>query len=197
MNEKKSDNSNLYLALLHFPVYNKKREVVATAITPMDIHDLSRLARTYALRRCYVISPLKSQLKLAKRMMHYWIHGPGMEYNPRRKEALVYVDAKENLRTVLDELEREWNRKPARIATTARKFETSTSYRDMRIIIKKEKNRPFIIVLGTGWGLTDEFIRNSEYVLKPIEPVEGGYNHLSVRSAASIIVDRLAGEEYN
>ena len=45
------------------------------------------------------------------------------------------------------------------------------------------------------WGLEREFLSRSHYIL---EPVEAGrdYNHLSVRSAVSIILDRLLGESW-
>ena len=53
---------------------------------------------------------------------------------------------------------------------------------------------PILILFGTGFGLTDE-VMDSSY--KILEPIRGNtkYNHLSVRSAVSIILDRLLGEE--
>jgi hypothetical protein len=51
---------------------------------------------------------------------------------------------------------------------------------------------PFLMLFGTGWGLTREVKDGSDYVLAPIEGK--GYNHLSVRSAVAIILDRLLGE---
>jgi hypothetical protein len=48
-------------------------------------------------------------------------------------------------------------------------------------------------MFGTGWGMIDELIERADYYLDPIEgPVE--YNHLSVRSACAIILDRLTGK---
>ena len=38
---------DLYVALLHHPVYDKNGAVVTTAVTNMDVHDFGRLARTY------------------------------------------------------------------------------------------------------------------------------------------------------
>jgi hypothetical protein len=55
--------------------------------------------------------------------------------------------------------------------------------------------RPFLILLGTGWGLTEAVIAESDYVLEPVAAVSD-YNHLSVRSAAAIILDRLLGETF-
>ena len=53
---------------------------------------------------------------------------------------------------------------------------------------------PILLLFGTGFGLTDE-VMDSSY--KILEPIRGNtkYNHLSVRSAVSIILDRLLGEE--
>jgi tRNA (guanine37-N1)-methyltransferase len=56
----------LYIALLHYPVYNKEGKVVTTAIANMDIHDISRLAKTYGLRGFYVINPISSQRVLSQ-----------------------------------------------------------------------------------------------------------------------------------
>jgi len=50
----------LYIALLHYPVYNKEGKVVTTAIANMDIHDIARLAKTYGLRGFYVINPISA-----------------------------------------------------------------------------------------------------------------------------------------
>ncbi|MGL5950307.1 MAG: RNA methyltransferase, partial [Cetobacterium sp.] len=42
-------------------------------------------------------------------------------------------------------------------------------------------------------GLIDEVMNMSDYILEPIRGA-ADYNHLSVRSAVSIILDRLLGE---
>ena len=49
---------------------------------------------------------------------------------------------------------------------------------------------PLLILLGTGWGLADHLIPSVSRVLAPIE---GGsdWNHLSVRSAGAILLDRM------
>ena len=51
----------------------------------------------------------------------------------------------------------------------------------------------YALVLGTAWGLTDDFLNQADYLLEPIcGPTD--YNHLSVRSAAAIMLDRLLGK---
>ena len=52
--------------------------------------------------------------------------------------------------------------------------------------------RPHLLVFGTAWGLAETFISEADYILAPITgPTD--YNHLSVRTAAGIILDRLLG----
>jgi hypothetical protein len=54
------------------------------------------------------------------------------------------------------------------------------------------ETRPFLVLFGTGWGLTEATLSQADYVLEPIQG-RTEFNHLSVRSAAAIILDRLLG----
>ena len=85
------DPTRLSIALLHFPVYNRARKEVATSTVSLDLHDLSRLARTYGLHAFYTITPLTSQQALAHRVRDYWDSGLGREFNPTRIDALCSV----------------------------------------------------------------------------------------------------------
>ena len=49
-----------------------------------------------------------------------------------------------------------------------------------------------LLLLGTAWGLAPEVLAMADGVLPPIRGVSG-FNHLSVRSAAAILFDRLLG----
>ena len=51
---------------------------------------------------------------------------------------------------------------------------------------------PCMILLGTGWGLADAVFARSDLVLEPI-PGRDDYNHLSVRAASAIMLDRILG----
>jgi hypothetical protein len=54
--------------------------------------------------------------------------------------------------------------------------------------------RPHFLVFGTGFGLADEVFEQCTHLLEPIRGVPPeDYRHLSVRSAVSIILDRLRG----
>ena len=50
--------ADLYVALLHHPVYDKNGAVVTTAVTNLDVHDIARLARTFGVRGFYVCTPV-------------------------------------------------------------------------------------------------------------------------------------------
>lgn len=62
---------------------------------------------------------------------------------------------------------------------------------DAGALLESEEG-PFLLLFGTGWGLAPQVFDEVDAVLEPISGVNG-YNHLSVRSAASILLDRLLG----
>ena len=187
----RAGTGRIYIALLHHPVYDKNGQIVTTAVTNMDIHDISRAAKTYGLKGFYVVTPVKALQKLALKIMAHWETGYGAEYNHTRKEALALARVKDTLDDVILDVERECGEKPQIVATSARKGPDRTPFVALRNMLQVD-SAPFLILLGTGWGLTEEVLARSDYIL---EPIEGGtdYNHLSVRSAAAIILDRLLG----
>ena len=181
----------LYLALLHHPVYDKNGLVVTTSITNMDIHDIARSAKSYGVKKFYVVHPVKGLQRLALKIITHWSEGYGSRYNETRKEALALVRLKETLDDAIMDVEQDCGRKPKLVATSARARagERRTSFAEMKEMLRKD-TEPFLLLLGTGWGLTEPVLSGADYILAPIE---GGtdYNHLSVRSAAAIILDRL------
>jgi tRNA (guanine37-N1)-methyltransferase len=181
----------LYLALLHHPVYDKNGQVVTTAVTNMDIHDIARAARTYGALAFYVVTPVRPLQKLALKIIAHWQSGYGSQYNATRKEALAMVRIKDTLDDVLIDLERDHGEKPCLVVTSAKTGGNRTSFARLRDMLKND-TRPVLILLGTGWGLAESIFSQSDFALDAIEGY-AGYNHLSVRSAAAIILDRLLG----
>jgi tRNA (guanine37-N1)-methyltransferase len=179
----------VYMALLHHPVYDKNRHVVTTAVTNMDIHDIARSARTYGLRGFYVVTPVKALQKLARKIIEHWERGYGSQYNVTRKEALALARITDSLDHVVIDIERECGEKPRVVVTSARQRLNHTSFTELRDMLINDTH-PFLILLGTGWGLTETIFSQADYVLEAIEG-SADYNHLSVRSAAAIILDRL------
>lgn len=58
--------ANLYLGLVHYPIYNKNMQVIATAVTNFDIHDISRTARTYDVKKYFLSIRWRYRLKSSK-----------------------------------------------------------------------------------------------------------------------------------
>ncbi|HJU60543.1 MAG TPA: tRNA (guanosine(37)-N1)-methyltransferase TrmD [Candidatus Binatia bacterium] len=184
----------VYVALLHYPVYDKNGQVVTAAVTNMDIHDIARSGKTYGIRGFYVVTPVKALQKLARKIIHHWEQGYGSQYNATRKQALALARIMDTLDEVLLDIERECGEKPLLVATSARPGGKRTSFTELRDMLKRV-NQPFLLILGTGWGLTEAIFSRSDYALEAIEgPTD--YNHLSVRSAAAIMLDRLLGRQH-
>jgi hypothetical protein len=189
----KPSDSNISIALLHYPVYDKNKVVVATAVTNLDLHDIARAAKTFGLYRYYVVTPLREQQVLAARITQHWQEGFGSTYNPKRKAALGLVCVADSLRETVAELEKHYGKKVKTIATGAKEHANSISYPEMKELLQ-DVTQPYLLLLGTGWGLVDDIVSGADYILSPIMG-RGDYNHLSVRSAAAIILDRLMGRD--
>lgn len=183
-------HNNIFIALVHYPVYNKKSEVVATSVTTLDIHDIARTARTYGIVRFYVLTPLPAQKELVQRILRHWMEGYGAEYNPTRGEAFLTVSVSGGLAEAIEDIKRTTKKTPKIIATDARKFPDSISFNDLKAELTKSDT--FLFLFGTGWGLESGIINSADYRLEPIEGITD-YNHLPVRGAAAIILDRLLG----
>ena len=184
--------SNVSIALLHYPVYDKNREVVATAVTNLDLHDIARSAKTFGLHRYYVITPVVEQRALSERIRSHWLDGWGATYNPKRKAALELMRIVDCLDTAIADLEESFGKKAKIVVTGAQGRANSISSAELGELFL-DAAQPYLLLFGTGWGMTEDVFNRADYVLEPIKG-RGAYNHLSVRSAAAIILDRLFGE---
>lgn len=185
--------ANLALALVHYPVYNKLHEVVTTALTNLDLHDISRSSRTFGLERFYIVTPSKDQQALALRITEHWQSGWGASYNPDRKQALDIVRVVDTLEMAIRDFQTGFSEPVKTVISGAGARPGSISCQDLRQMLRTPEN-PFLLLLGTGWGLTSECFETADYILEPIAGA-GTYNHLSVRSAAAIMLDRLTGSQ--
>jgi hypothetical protein len=181
----------LAIALVHFPVYNKIGQVVATSLTNLDIHDIARAARTFGVAPYFIVHSIPEMEEFAHEVIRHWTEGFGAEYNITRKEALDLIEVVPDLSSAERMLRKIWGRDPKFVVTSARRFPFSVTYEDLRRRID-EDDEPVCLLFGTGYGLIEEIVTEADYVL---EPVAGptAWNHLSVRSAASIVLDRLRG----
>jgi len=73
------------VGLLHYPIYDQQRNVVATNITNLDIHDIARAARVYGIERYYIIHPMQEQLMFVSRILEHWRIGDGAKWCTRHQ----------------------------------------------------------------------------------------------------------------
>jgi hypothetical protein len=178
-------------------VVNRHHEVIASAITNLDLHDLARLARTYGLSGCFVITPLQDQQVLAKQLISHWCEGIGRELHPHRWQALELLRVVDDIEIARATIAAEVGNMPQLWATSAHPAGSTLSHRQARQLLRPPAPRnaaTYLLLLGTAWGLTPGVLAVCDAVLEPIRG-ENGYNHLSVRCAAAILVDRLLGQE--
>jgi hypothetical protein len=187
---KKLSKPNLYLALIHYPVVNKNGETIASAVTNLDLHDIARASKTFGVKAFYVVTPLKDQKELVEKIISHWITGNGAVYNPARRSALELIRVAETFDDVKEDISREEKTVPKTVVTCAKPQPACLGYDRFREMLNN--GTPYLLNFGTAWGLSREFLDSADYILAPVKG-DTDYNHLSVRSAVSIILDRLLG----
>jgi hypothetical protein len=172
--------------------------VVTTAVTNLDIHDIARSARTFGLKGYFLVTPIELQHELVNRILGHWRSSESQEYHPDRVSAVSLVRLARTFSEVKAAIRAECGEDPEVVLTDARPLPNSVSYADYRRELGDPKRtKPVLVVLGTGWGVADVFYPEVDRILVPIygpkDESGEGYNHLSVRAAAAIILDRLFG----
>lgn len=180
-----------WLALVHHPVLNRNQEVVTTAVTNLDIHDIARSSRTFGLAGYLLVTPIERQRLLVERIVSHWRGEYGQGANRNRAEAISLIRVVEDLDAAVAAVTAAHGREPMIAATAARAAEDTMAASDF-VAHRLADDRPTLLLFGTGWGLADGALTRAEIRLDPIRgPTD--YNHLSVRSAVSIYLDRLFG----
>lgn len=147
---------------------------------------------TFGIDLCYIVTPLLKQREIMERLIHHWQHGYGAKYNPLRGMALEKIRFARDMEEVLLEISKD--KRPIIIGTSSReRKERSIGYMEVREMIEKGQD-PCLLLFGTGWGLTDETVGTCDGMLYPIKGTKIEYNHLSVRVAVGIILDRIFGD---
>lgn len=185
---------NVYLSLVHHPVLNREGGVVTSSVTSLDLHDLARVGRTYGVSGVFVVHPSAPQRAFVERVIGHFTQGPGRTLHPQRGETLEFLEILPSLDALIEAVKRKESKRPRFAATTARRVPGAVGYEALRCEMKKFDD-PFVILFGTSWGLADEVLEMADVVLKPLEAEsDTGFNHLSVRGAAAIVVDRIFGK---
>ena len=182
---------NLHVALIHHPVVSKNGDTIASAVTNLDLHDIARTSKTYGVRSFYVVTPLEDQAALVDKIVAHWVTGAGGEYNPLRRKALLLIRVKATYADVLAEIRQAENEEPVTVATSAKARPPLLSFEKFKVVLEGGMT-PAVLGFGTAWGLAESFVETSDFILEPIQG-NTDYNHLPVRSAAAIILDRVLG----
>lgn len=180
--------NNVFVGLVHYPVYNKNREKVCTSITNLDLHDISRTCKTYGVKKFFIINPQNSQKQIFLRLKKFWDSNIAKDYNISRFNAFNIIEFAESIEATENKIKNTFSQNPILITTSARSIKKSTKPVELKKIFRQDI--PKLILFGTAYGLTDEIIEKSKILLEKILGVSH-YNHLSVRSAVAITLDRL------
>lgn len=181
----------LALALVHHPVLDAESAVVTTAVTNLDVHDLARSGRTYGCSDLFVVHPVEAQRTLVERIRQHWTEGSSAKRIPDRKGAISIVRVVPRIEDAIDAL---GGRATVEVwITAARQVAPPTTFAEARARLAGE-GPPVLLVFGTGWGLAPEVVASADATLAPIYAGhDTGFNHLSVRAACAIALDRLRG----
>jgi hypothetical protein len=182
----------IWSVLVHYPVLDREGGVVTTSVTNMDVHDLARTSRTYGLEKFIIVTPIDIHRDMVERVASLWQGEKYGRRTPSRREALEIVRTAASIDEAAAGVEKEAGAAPVLLGTAARRLDGAVSFEKIRGLMTSDTARPWLILFGTGWGLASPALERCDHVLEPVEGT-GDYNHLSVRSAAAVILDRLTG----
>jgi hypothetical protein len=167
-------------------VRNRAGEEIAASVNEYDWFDASRLALSYPVRRLFLVQPVAAQQAVARRLI---AHGLAPDRDAEQQGVFDRAALVDSVEAAVVAVTAEASA-PLVVATTARRMPDAVSYAEVRARIAK--GEPVLVLFGKAWGLADGVIASADVRL---EPVDGGtgFNHLSVRSAMAIVVDRLLG----
>lgn len=181
--------SRIHLCLRHDEVLGREDKIIHASVTQIDLHDFSRLTVTYGLGGFHAVTAIDAQHQISEDILNHWRVGYGKDYNPDRVEALSKLSLHRSFDSVVTAVTDADGQAPLIIGTSARKTDKELDFGNLSTIMA-DSGRSAIVQFGTSWGLSPAQIRRCDWVLPPIYG-RNGYNHLSVRCAAAIIIDRI------
>ncbi|MDR1856289.1 MAG: tRNA (guanosine(37)-N1)-methyltransferase TrmD [Desulfovibrio sp.] len=178
---------NLSFCLLHHPVFLEEGTIGTSSLTNLDVHDIARVSRTYAMGPFFVATPLEDQRRILDAILAHWTTGPG-----DRAKALETVRPAASLEEAEDMLAERAGKRPALVGTSARWPDDGVPCLTPRQVRDMCRDGPVMLCLGTARGLAPEVTRRCRGMLRPLRFMND--NHLSVRGAAAILADRILGD---
>jgi tRNA (guanine37-N1)-methyltransferase len=191
-------HARTHVALVHHPVFDRTGAVVTTSLTNFDIHDLARSSLTYGLAGYHIVTPVTVHREKAERVARLWIEDTKFgraDDEGGRAHALQLVRTAPAVEDVIAELTAQAGEPPLVVGTSAKPGAFPAALRRTPAELVAEARTitaPVLLLFGTGWGLAESLIPSVSRVLTPIDGTEG-WNHLSVRSAVAILLDRMFG----
>lgn len=181
----------MYLGLIHNPVLGRKGEIITTSVTNLDIHDIARSARTFGFNQYFIVTPVKKQHELVQTILDHWNTDEENSYNPDRTSALSFIELANSIDDAKSRIREIEGVDPIIVVTGANFQEFDGNENVLRDKLMLD-NRPMFLLFGTGWGLHASVTDQADFKLDPIiGAAKDGYNHLSVRSAVAIYLDRI------
>lgn len=181
--------SSLDLALVHHPVKNRHGDVIAATSQEFDLMDAARLALTYDVRRLYIVQTIPAQRAMIERLI---AHGRASDRDVAARGSFE--------RTVLvSSIQEAITHASTRTGKTPQVWSTSAQPRGDVLSWSSARERlaggvSALVLIGKAWGLAPTVFEDADICLAAIDPGTG-FNHLSVRAAMAIIVDRLLGAD--
>lgn len=189
-NSELAPQKDFFLGLIHYPVVNRRKDTVVSSVTNLDLHDISRASRTYGVSKYFVIHPSEDQQALNRRIVKHWEGSYGQRMNPTRMDAFSVLQLSQSFEEAYNIIVDKTGEKPLCVGTSARK--TGAKIWSLPDLKEKMTEKPVFLLLGTAYGLEPSWEARLDAFLPAING-PGDYNHLSVRSAASIYLDRIFG----
>ena len=183
------NRNQIHLALRHDGVTDRNGRPINSSVTQVDVHDFCRLTLTYGLAGFHCVTPLPAQHQITQNIIGFWRSDVGKRYNPDREQALTRLQLHQSFDELETALTTDAGEKPLFLGTSARPQRKSFDFDQVYNTISGS-GRQVVIQFGTAWGLSEAQLNRCDWVLPPINGYDG-YNHLSVRCAAAILLDRF------
>jgi hypothetical protein len=181
----------LSVALVHHPVLDQAGKTVTATITNLDVHDIARSARTFGCEAYYLVHPIVQQRTLVDTICTHWTSGSSAKRIPDRKNALAIVRTSASLEALAESL---GGRSAFELWVTSAKATPTLSWTAGRERLEAP-GLPVLLLFGTSWGLAPSVMEQADHVLPSLNAQhDSGFNHLSVRAACAIMLDRLRGQ---
>jgi len=183
----------IHVLLIHHPIKSRTGEIIATSVTNLDIHDIARASRTYGVAGYHLVTPILLQRELVHGVAGHWLEGASGARVPERAQALALVRVSDSFDAALAAIRVQEGRDPLVVMTSAQSHGRPTTGFDALRERLATETRPVALCFGTGWGLADELLERADLLLDPLQG-SSDYNHLSVRVAVGVTLDRLLGD---